>query len=58
MSFCLSVSFAAVYLQGLGYSNGALGAILALGSVMGILVSISLSAWIDRENSMRVKTSS
>ncbi len=46
MSFCISVSFAAVYLQELGYSNGALGCILALGSTMGIAVSLSLSAWI------------
>lgn len=49
MSFCVSVSFAAVYLQALDYSNGLLGLILALGSAMGIAVAITLSSWIDRD---------
>ena len=31
MSFCVSVSFAAVYLQGLGYDNTTLGLILCWG---------------------------
>ncbi len=47
MSFCISISFAAVYLQALNYSNGALGLIVALGNVMGIIVSVTLSSWID-----------
>lgn len=49
MSFCVSTSFAVVYLQALGYSNGALGLILALGNLMGVAVSLGLSSWIDRE---------
>ena len=55
MSFCVSVSFAAVYLQTLGYSNGMLGLIMALGSVMGIAVSITLSSWIDRDEEITAK---
>lgn len=35
MSVCVSVSFAAVYLQGLGYTNTQLGAILAAGNLLG-----------------------
>jgi len=48
MSFCVSIRFAAVYLQALGYSNGALGLILVLGNLLGVLVSLALSDWIDR----------
>ena len=55
MSFCLCVSFAAVYLQALGYSNSRLGLITALGSVMGIIVSILLSSWIDRDKRITAK---
>ena len=55
MSFCVSVSFAAVYLQALGYSNGMLGLIMALGSVMGITVSITLSSWIDSDEKITAK---
>ena len=55
MSFCVSVSFAAVYLQALGYSNSELGIILALGSVVGIVVAITLSAWIDRNEKITAK---
>jgi PPP family 3-phenylpropionic acid transporter len=52
MSFCVSVSFAAVYLQALGYTNGTLGLILALGNLLGVLVSLGLSTWIDREETI------
>ena len=55
MSFCVSVSFAAVYLQALGYSNGLLGVIVALGSIMGIAVSTWLSALIDRKEGVTAK---
>ena len=48
MLFCVAVSFAAVYLGGLGYSNSELGALLALGSVLGFLSGTALSAIIDR----------
>jgi len=47
MSFCTAVSFAAVYLQGVGYSNAALGAVMAAGSLLGALLGPALSAWID-----------
>lgn len=52
MSFCVAVSFAAVYLQGLGYSNTELGAIMALGSLLGSLLGPALSALIDRHEHM------
>ena len=55
MSFCVSVSFAAVYLQELGYSNGLLGLILALGSAAGIAAAITLSSWIDRDEHITAK---
>ncbi|MBQ9648351.1 MAG: hypothetical protein IJV43_08335, partial [Oscillospiraceae bacterium] len=48
MSYCVAVSFAAVYLQGLGYSNAALGAVLAAGNLFGALLGPALSALIDR----------
>ena len=55
MSFCVSVSFAAVYLQAIGYSNGLLGVILALGSIMGIVAATALSAWIDGNQRITAK---
>ena len=55
MSFCISVSFAAVYLQGIGYSNSRRGLILALGSVTGIIMAISLADWIDRDERITAK---
>ena len=55
MSFCVSVSFAAVYLQALGYSNSMLGLIMALGSVMGIIMAISLSSRIDMDEEISAK---
>ena len=48
MGFCVSVSYAAVYLQGLGYSNASLGLVTAFGSLLGALVGPLLSARIDR----------
>ena len=55
MSFCISTSFAAVYLQAIGYSNGQLGIILALGSIMGIVTSITLADCIDRYEKITAK---
>ncbi len=55
MTFCVSVSFAAVYLQALGYSNTAVGQVLALGSLLGVIVSLSLSAWIDKRSGVSAK---
>ena len=48
MGFCVTISFAAVYLQGLGYSNASLGVILAVGNLLGALLGPEVSARIDR----------
>lgn len=48
MSYCVAVGFAAVYLQALGYSNAALGVILASGSLLGALLGPALCAQVDR----------
>ena len=53
MAFCVVTAYAAVYLQGVGCSNGELGLILALGNVGGALLSPVLGAWIDRNRSLR-----
>lgn len=47
MTICASSSFAAVYLQGLGYTNTQLGAILACGNLLGAVLGPALSALID-----------
>lgn len=47
MSFCVSVSFASVYLQGLGYTNTQLGAVIAGGSMAGALLGPFLATAID-----------
>ncbi|MBQ6403955.1 MAG: MFS transporter [Oscillospiraceae bacterium] len=48
MSYCVSVSFAAVFLQKRGYSNTTLGLILALGNVLAALLGPAMSEQIDR----------
>ena len=48
MGYCVTISFAAVYLQGLGYSNAELGLILAVGNLLGALLGPEVSARIDR----------
>ena len=53
MAFCVVTSYAAVFLQGVGYTNGELGLILALGNVGGALLSPVLGAWIDRSRTLR-----
>ena len=53
MAFCVVTAYAAVYLQGVGCSNGELGLILALGNVGGALLSPMLGAQIDRNRSLR-----
>ena len=53
MAFCVVTAYAAVYLQGVGCSNGELGLILALGNVGGALLSPVLGAQIDRNRSLR-----
>ncbi len=53
MSFCLISSYAAVYLQGVGYNNRELGLIMAAGSVGAALLSPLLGSWIDRNRRIR-----
>ena len=53
MAFCVVTAYAAVYLQGVGCSNGELGLILALGNVGGALPSPVLGARIDRNRNLR-----
>ena len=53
MAFCVVTAYAAVYLQGVGCSNGELGLILALGNVGGALLSPALGARIDRNRNLR-----
>ena len=45
-TYCVAVSFAAVYLQALGYSNRQLGLILAAGCLLSALAGPLISAWI------------
>lgn len=47
MIFCISISFAAVFLQSRGYSNTELGVVLALGNILGALLGPAMSAQID-----------
>ena len=55
MSFCVAVSFAAVYLQGLGYDNTALGAVLAAGNLLGAVLGPVLSSLVDRREDMSAR---
>ena len=56
MAFCVVTAYAAVFLQGIGYSNSELGIILALGNVGGAILSPVLGAWIDRNRDLRHAT--
>lgn len=56
MGFCVLTAYAAVYLQGIGFSNSELGIILALGNVGGALLSSVLGARIDRNRKLRHAT--
>ena len=53
MAFCVVSAYAAVYLQGLGYSNAELGIIMAAGNIGGAVLSPVLGARIDRNRSIR-----
>ena len=52
-SFCVFVQYAAVYLQGAGYSNMDLGLIMAVGNIGGAVLGPVLGAWIDRNRNIR-----
>lgn len=56
MAFCVVTAYAAVYLQGIGCTNGELGIILALGNVGGALLSPIIGARIDRNRNLRHAT--
>ena len=47
MGFCICVAFAAVYMQYRGYSNTALGAVVALGNIAGFLLAPAVAALVD-----------
>ncbi len=53
MAFCIVSSNAAVYLQGVGYSNSELGVILALGNIGGAVLSTLLGDFLDRNPQVR-----
>lgn len=52
MCFCVTVSYAAVYLQSRGYSNTELGIVLAVGNILGALLGPAMSARIDRTDTL------
>lgn len=54
MSMCVANSYAAVFLQSRGYSNSALGLILAIGNIAGFLLAPNLAALIDRSKRVTV----
>ncbi len=53
MSFCFVSTNAAVYLQGVGYSNAQLGIILALGNIGGAVLSTLIGDFLDRHPRVR-----
>ena len=42
MGYCVCISFAAVYLQGLGYTNAQLGVVMAVGNLLGAVLGPEL----------------
>ena len=54
MSVCIANSYAAVFLQHRGYSNAALGMVLAIGNIAGFLLSPNLAAVVDRSRRVTV----
>lgn len=48
VGLCIYLSFAAVYLQGTGYSNSGIGMIVAAGNLLSALLATVLSTMIDR----------
>ena len=54
MSVCIANSYAAVFLQHRGYSNSALGMVLAIGNIAGFLLAPNLAALVDRSKRVTV----
>ena len=52
MEYCVCISFAAVYLQGLGYSNARLGVVMAVGNLLGAVLGPFLSDRVDRSETL------
>ena len=52
MSYCASNGFAAVFLQGIGYTNAELGLIMAVGNIVGAFLGPELSSLVDRKENM------
>lgn len=53
MSFCVSIGYAALYLQKMGYTNSVIGIILACGSILGACVAPFLGGLCDRYRRLR-----
>ena len=54
MSVCIANSYAAVFLQHRGYSNSALGLVMAIGNIAGFLLAPNLAALVDRSRRVTV----
>lgn len=54
MGFCVSFSFAAVFLQHYGYSNSSLGLVMAFGNIAGFILSPAMAGLIDRSKKIGV----
>lgn len=54
MSVCIANSYAAVFLQHRGYSNGALGLVLAIGNIAGFLLAPNLASLVDRSRRVTI----
>ena len=52
MGYCVCISFAAVYLQGIGYSNAQLGVVMAIGNLLGAVLGPELSDRSDRSETL------
>ena len=48
MGYCISISYAAVYLRSMGFSNAQLGIVLAVGNTLSFLLGVWLAALVDR----------
>lgn len=54
MSVCVANSYATVFLQHRGYSNAALGLVMAIGNIAGFLLAPNLAALVDRSRRVTV----
>ena len=54
MSVCIANSYAAVFLQHRGYSNAALGLVLAIGNIAGFLLAPNLATLVDKSRRVTI----